>query len=165
MPSEHIHHHSPTQTRKDRPPIPSNLFPKVAPPIAKQPIPTASSLNLPRTLGLHQELGEGKAHASKHIYDNLLGHRVMNRTGEDDVTTEQASEEGVVVTLFPGRRRVTEEEHGGFVNQREETEVPGMLAGGFEDKPAFGSQPMRCQLWFLGASSWVSAAAPGNSRA
>ena len=61
----------------------------------------------------------------------------MDCAAEDRVPTDKAGEEGVVVAFFASGRGVPEEQHGGFVDQGEEGEVAGVLAGGFEDKPGF----------------------------
>ena len=57
----------------------------------------------------------------------------MYCAAEDCVAAEETCQERVVVPLFLGRRGVAEEEHGGFVDEGEEAEVAGVLAGGFVD--------------------------------
>lgn len=61
----------------------------------------------------------------------------MDCATKDCVATEQASEEGIVVSLFAGGRGMAEEQHGGLVDKREETEVTSVLARGFVDQCAF----------------------------
>jgi len=51
------------------------------------------------------------------------------------------------VSLFTGRRRVPEEDHAGFVDEGEEAEVTGMLAGRFVDEQGFRSET----VWILSA--------------
>lgn len=55
----------------------------------------------------------------------------MYCAAEDCVPAEQAGKEGVVVTLFTGGGGVAQEEHAGFVDEGEETEVASVLARGF----------------------------------
>jgi len=49
------------------------------------------------------------------------------------------------VSLFAGRRRVSEEDHAGFVDEGEEAEVTGVLAGRFVDEQAFRSETSRSE--------------------
>lgn len=44
------------------------------------------------------------------------------------------------MSLFTVRGGVAEEEHRALVDEREEAEVAGMLARGFEDEPAFRAE-------------------------
>lgn len=64
----------------------------------------------------------------------------MDRAAEHGVSSEKTGEEGVVMSLFTVRGGVAEEEHRALVDEREEAEVAGMLARGFEDEPAFRAE-------------------------
>jgi hypothetical protein len=61
------------------------------------------------------------------------------RAAKHGISTQQTSDKGVVMPFFTGRRRMFEEQHGGFVHERKEAEVAGMLARGFIDEEAFRS--------------------------
>ena len=61
----------------------------------------------------------------------------MDCAPKDGITSKETGEEGVVMTLFASGGRVPEEEHGAFIDEREEAEIARMLARGFEDEPAF----------------------------
>lgn len=61
----------------------------------------------------------------------------MDCAAEDGVAAEETGEEGVVLALFAVGRCVSQEEHGGFVDEGEEAEVAGVLAGCFVDEEAF----------------------------
>lgn len=143
MPPKDIHHHGPTQARKNRPPIPDHCPPQL--PIPKQLKPSSRPLNTttratsPNVSLLHRQLGERQTHARKDVDDNLLRNRVVYRAAKHGVSAQQASEEGVVVSLFARRRGVAQEYHAGFVDEREEAEVAGVLASRFVDEEAFGA--------------------------
>jgi len=49
------------------------------------------------------------------------------------------------VSLFTGRGRVSEEDHAGFVDEGEEAEVTGVLAGRFVDEQGFRSETSRSE--------------------
>lgn len=92
MPPEDIHHHGPTQARKNRPPVLCHCPPHV--PIAKQ-LP-ASSVALCSTVyttatdlsRLYREFGYSETHTRSNIYDDLLGHGVVDCTAEDGVASD-----------------------------------------------------------------------------
>ena len=56
------------------------------------------------------------------------------------------------MSLFTGRGRVSEEDHAGFVDEGEEAEVTGVLAGRFVDEQAFRSET----VWRLSARMFCS---------
>lgn len=59
---------------------------------------------------------------------------------ENCVAAYETGEEGIVGSFFAGGRGAEEEEHGAFVDEGEEAEVAGVLAGCTEDEPAFLSE-------------------------
>lgn len=82
---------------------------------------------------LHRQLGKRQRHARKHVDYDLLADAGVDAAAEDDVAAQQACEEGVVGIDF-AVVEVREGEHGGLVDEGEEGEVAGVLAGGFEDE-------------------------------
>lgn len=58
----------------------------------------------------------------------------MDCATEDCVAAQQTGKEGIVVPFFAGWGSMSEEEHGGFVDEGEEAEVTRMLAGRFVDE-------------------------------
>lgn len=89
---------------------------------------------------LDRQLRQRQTDARKHIDDDLLGHRVVDRAAKDRVPAQQAREEGVVVPLLAGRGRVAQEYHAGLVDEGEEAEVARVLARCFVDEEAFAAQ-------------------------
>ena len=86
---------------------------------------------------LHGQLGQRKTHTCSDVDDDLLRDGIVDCAAEDVVPTEEAREEGIVLALFAVGRRVPQEEHCGFVDEGEEAEVAGVLAGCFVDEEAF----------------------------
>jgi hypothetical protein len=64
----------------------------------------------------------------------------MYRTPKYRVPTQQAREKRIVMSFFPVRRRVFEEQHCRLVDECEEAEVARVLARGFEDEEAFRAE-------------------------
>lgn len=73
----------------------------------------------------------------------------MDCAAEDGVAAEETREERVVLALFAVGRGVAEEEHGGFVDEGEEAEVAGVLAGCFVDEEAFGAEATTRLVYFF----------------
>jgi hypothetical protein len=64
----------------------------------------------------------------------------MYRASKHRVPAQQAREKRIVMSLFPVRRRVFEEQHCRLVDECEEAEVARVLARGFEDEKAFRAE-------------------------
>lgn len=105
--------------------------------VAEQAPSAAAALDLSHALGLYCQLGQRQTHARKHVYDDLLRDRIVDRAPEHDVATEQAGQERIVMPFFTRGGRVAEQKHGGFVNESEEAEVTGVGASRLEDKVGF----------------------------
>lgn len=141
---EQPHHHSPTNTRKNRPSIVTHLARKRFPRHDRQRKRTA----LP-----HRQLGQCQHHARKDINDNLLiDARDLARAGtpaKNQVAAQQARDERVVGPFLGFAARgdgvgavVFEEEAGELVDCCEFGEVAGVGARCAEDEPEFLSEPV-----------------------
>jgi hypothetical protein len=89
---------------------------------------------------LHRQLRERQTHTRKHVYDNLLANAIMYRAPKHRVPAQQTCQKRIVVSLFPVRRRVFEEQHRRLVDECEEAEVARVLARGFKDEKAFRAE-------------------------
>lgn len=136
MPPEDVHHSRPTQTRKCRPGIAYNLLSELL--ICYQTQTTPTTWDGPYTSRLDHQLRQCKTYSCKDVYDDLLSHRIVNVSAKNDISTQETSEKGIIMSFFAGRRSAFEEYHCTFVDEGKEAEVAGMLAGGFEDEPALG---------------------------
>jgi hypothetical protein len=69
----------------------------------------------------------------------------MYRAPKYRIAAQQPSEESIIMSLFARRRRVPQKQHCGFIHEREEAEVAGVLARGFVDEEGFRAQTARAE--------------------
>ena len=139
MPPPHVHDHGPAQAREAHPPVLHQLLAQPASLVQQAPATTAS-LYIADGPGLDSQLGQGQCHSRKHVYDDLLAHAVVYGPSKDGVSAQQPGQKAVVVALLARGRGVFQQQHGGLVDEGEQAEVAGVLAGGLEDEPAFGAE-------------------------
>lgn len=152
MPPEDVHDECPAQRGKCRPRVLQDKLSGVlvryeAPPTADllppgqyRPVRVTS---WPHTGLLHfrhdEQLRIRKTHARKDVNNNLLRDARV-RPSKHDIPAEQAGDEDVVAALAPLGVGLAEGEQGAFVDEGEEGEVAGVLAGRAQDEPGLLAQ-------------------------